>query len=76
MHFIHGILKRENLTFVQEKYLKMNEMKNNIYEEAKKYCNKVLDNYLEVKDDANYFVLEKDSVDICKKYLEEIKKNS
>ncbi len=46
------------------------------YKTTEKYCNKVLDNYLEVKDDPNYFVTEKESVDICKKYLDEIKKNS
>lgn len=46
------------------------------YKTTEKYCNKVIDNYLEVKDDPNYFVTEKESVDICKKYLDEIKKNS
>ena len=46
------------------------------YKSTEKYCNIVIDNYLEVKDDPNYFVTEKESVDICKKYLDEIKKNS
>lgn len=46
------------------------------YKTTAKYCNKVINNYLEVKDDPNYFVTEKESVDICKKYLDEIKKNS
>ena len=46
------------------------------YKTTEKYCRKVLDNYLEVKDDPKYFVTEKESVDICNKYLEEIKKNS
>ena len=46
------------------------------YKTTEKFCRKVLDNYLEVKDDPKYFVTEKESVDICNKYLEEIKKNS
>ena len=46
------------------------------YKTTEKYCNIVINNYLEVKDDPNYFVTEKESVDICKKYLDEIKKNS
>lgn len=46
------------------------------YKTTEKYCDIVINNYLEVKDDPNYFVTEKESVDICKKYLDEIKKNS
>ena len=44
------------------------------YKSTKKYCNKVLSNYEKVKNDSNYFVTEKESVDICKRYLDEIKK--
>ena len=43
---------------------------------AEKYCNIVINNYLEVKDDPNYFVTEKESVQICSKYLDEIKKTN
>ena len=46
------------------------------YSMVEYYCNKVINNYYEVKNDPNYNVQEKDSVDICIKYLEIIKKNS
>lgn len=46
------------------------------FDTVNKYCNIVLRNYSTVKDDPNYYVTEKESVDICKKYLDALKKNS
>ena len=43
------------------------------YSKAKLLYNKVVTNYEEVKDDPNYFVKEKQSVDTSKAYLEKLK---
>ena len=50
--------------------------KNKDFDTVNKYCNIVLENYSTVKDDPNYYVTAKESVDICKKYLDALKKNS
>ena len=44
------------------------------YDKVKEYCNKVLSNYNEVKDDPDYNITEKESVSICLNYLDSIKK--